>query len=125
MRLSAISDICTGSVIVSRSSLSHLPFAGKAGLASRKVAAFGRHTAYLFAMEKYCFTKGMTDTRKSDLLGVTGEVGLFVGLDVGLALGEVDGLLLGELDTPGPGEVLCPEDTPGEGLHPQRIHERQ
>ena len=83
-------------------------------------------------MEKYCSTNGTTDTRKSGSLGVTGEVelgpgevGLFMGLDVGLALGEVDGLLLGELDIPGPGEVLCPKDTPGEGLHPQRIHERQ
>ena len=48
-----------------------------------------------------------------------GEDGLVLGLDVGLALGEVDGLLLGELDTPGPGDALCPEDAPGEGLHPQ------
>lgn len=56
-------------------------------------------------------------------LGPGGD-GLVLELDAGLALGEVDGLLLGELDTPGPGDALCPEDAPGEGLHPQTAFEK-
>ena len=122
-----ISDTCTSSITVLRLSLSLLAVAEQSWAGTTRGCCFRETRCLVIQNKEILLHKTNKRHEESDLPGVTrefelgpGEDGLVLGFDVGSALGEVDGLLLGELDTPGPGDVLCPEDAPGEGLHPQR-----